>query len=297
MPTEYNDRQPFPVSLAERLYVLGNPFFNQYLIRGDKASALIEMGISATTDEAVRQLSVIDAKPDYLIVAHPHVDHINGLNNLRKAFPEAIVIAGKGAPEFVAHPRVAVSLVEEDRFMTEFMAAEGIRSAHSPLETAPSLSGCRIALDGDTLDLGGITLQFISVGGHSPGNIVVFIPELKALIASDSLGFRYSSGLLFPIYFTGFQEYINTIARLASFNPAILGLAHHGTVAGKDIPSVFNEARRTAIEMKESIVNNTGSDEQIIAGIFEKFYKDDLMIYAKDNIIECCRLLIKRSRE
>ncbi len=297
MNTELHDRQFFPAALADRLYVIGNPFFNQYLVRGEKASALIEMGISATTDEAVRQLSGIDAKPDYLVVPHPHVDHINGLNNIRKAFPEAAVVAGKGAPEFVAHPRVAKSLVDEDLYMTDFMAARGIRSVHSPLDTAPSLEGCRIAGDGDEISLGGVTLSFISVGGHSPGNIVVFIPELKALIASDSLGFRYASGLMFPIYFTGFNAYIDTIDRLASLNPAILGLAHHGTIASGDIPAVFDMARRSATEMKESIISDTGSDEQIIARIFDRFYKDDLTLYAKDNIVECCRLLIKRSRE
>lgn len=297
MDKKFNDPRSFPAALADRLYVLGNPFFNQYLIRGEKASALIEMGISATTDDAVRQLSEINARPDYLIVAHPHVDHINGLNNIREAFPEAAVIAGKGAQEFVAHPKVAASLVAEDHFMTGFMAAKGIRSVHSPLDAAPSVAGCRIAGDGDEISLGGATLQFISVGGHSPGNIVVFIPELKALIASDSLGFRYASGLLFPIYFTGFNAYLKTIDRLASLSPAILGLAHYGITAGGDIPAMFDMARRAATEMKESIISDTGSDEQIIARIFDRFYKDELTLYAKENIIECCRLLIKRSRE
>lgn len=297
MSAAYNDHPVFPVRLADRLYALGNPFFNLWLVKGEKKSALIEQGISATTDDVVRQLSGLDTKPDYLIVAHPHVDHVNGLNSLRKAFPEAAVIAGQGAAEFVAHPRVAASMVEQDRHMTGFMAAMGVRSADSPLAAPPSLSGCSVAGDGESLDLGGITLRFISAGGHSPGNIVVFIPELKALIASDSLGYRYASGLLFPIYFTGFRKYLDTIESLASLSPEILGLAHHGIIAPGDISAVFDQARRAAVDMKEGILSDAGSDEQIIAGIFEKFYREDLKLYTRDNIVECCRLLIKRSRE
>lgn len=48
-----------PEKLADGLWLLGNYYFNLYLAKGDKASALMEMGVSGTADEVVAQLGKI----------------------------------------------------------------------------------------------------------------------------------------------------------------------------------------------------------------------------------------------
>jgi len=86
----------YPSRLNDRLWVLGHYHFHCYLIRGDRQTALIEMGVSATADTVLRQLGNLGVSPDYLIVTHPHGDHVNGLPALRAAFPTATVMAGPG---------------------------------------------------------------------------------------------------------------------------------------------------------------------------------------------------------
>ena len=53
----------FPIVLTEDLWVLGNRYFYLYLIKGDNASALIEMGISAITDTVITQLELLNVSP------------------------------------------------------------------------------------------------------------------------------------------------------------------------------------------------------------------------------------------
>ena len=151
----------YPQSVDKRLFILGHPYFHIYLIRGKNASALVEMGISAMADTVIMQLSSLGVRPDYLIVTHPHSDHIGGLDALRQAFPHAIVMAGQGAAAFLDHPKTVQSLIQEDRHMSSFMLDRGLVSSRPAIRHAPSLSGCKVVTEADELDLGEMKIRFL----------------------------------------------------------------------------------------------------------------------------------------
>jgi 2-aminobenzoylacetyl-CoA thioesterase len=287
----------FPMAITDGLWVLGHYHFNLYLVRGTRESALIETGVSATADDVIRQLESLGVTPRYLVVNHPHADHINGLPALRERYPNSVVIAGRGAPEFLAHPKTAKMLVDEDQYMSRFLADQGYRFSRPPLQAPPSLDGALIKEDGEELDLGGFTLRFLAVRGHAAGNIVVSVPEVSALLVSDSLGFRLPDSGYFPIFFTGYKDYIGTIKRLKALKPGILGLAHQGPLTGPSVEKAFKEARRIAVDVRERIRRDSRDDDIIAQELYEEFYRDELMLYTPENILSCCRLIIKRSRE
>lgn len=76
----------FPIQVNDNLWVLGNDYFHICLIKGRNGSALVETGVSATADLLLEQLAMLGAKPDFLIVTHPHSDHRTDLAPLRGAF-------------------------------------------------------------------------------------------------------------------------------------------------------------------------------------------------------------------
>ncbi|HVO68187.1 MAG TPA: MBL fold metallo-hydrolase [Syntrophales bacterium] len=285
-----------PEKLADGLWLLGNSYFNLYLAKGKQASALMELGVSATADEAAVQLGKIRATPDYLVVMHPHGDHIDGLPILKEYFPSARMIAGTGAPEFLAHPKTAAGLISDDRYYSGFLARHGLGSSRPPLREPPSVEGAIIVSDNKELDLGGLTLRFLDVEGHALGSLAVYIPELRALMPSDSLGFRIPSLGFFPIFFTGYDHYMATLDRLEALECDILGLPHQGPLFGKDIREAFLTARRNASSLREKIRNDQRPEEEIIEEIFRDYYRDELTLYSRENIITCCKLLVRRSR-
>jgi len=286
----------FPARLDEGLWALGNSFFTLYLVRGKTASALIDTGISAMADGVIGQLEKLGVSPDYLIVTHPHPDHINGLDALRERYPEARVVIGPGAREFLSHPKTAASLVAEDRFMSEFLKSQGYLPGRPPIERPPSLDGAVVAGDNETIDLGGTTLRILHVGGHAIGNILVHVPEISALMASDSLGFRIPSLGFFPIFFTGYADYMAVIDRMEALQPRILCLAHQGPLTGENARRAFQDAREAARSICEEIRNDPRDEDAVIHDLYLRFYRDELALYTPENIIGCCRLIIRRSR-
>lgn len=287
----------FPRQLTEGLWVVGNYFFNLYLVKGEQGSALIEVGVSAMIDDAIRQMESLGINPTFVVVTHPHADHITGLGALKETYPQALVVAGEGAPEFLVHPKGARSIAQEDEHMSAFLAAYGIASGRPPVSEPPTLENCLIAKDGDAIDLGGLTLRFMTAVGHAPGKIVVHVPERDALILSDSLGFRFPGRRVMPLFLTNYSDYLATLDRLARLKPSVVGVAHQGPLVGAEAEEAFRESRRMAAYLRDRIVACTGSETDLINELFNEWYRDELTMYTPENILNCCRLLVRRARE
>jgi 2-aminobenzoylacetyl-CoA thioesterase len=294
----FGTQDMFPRQINDNLWILGNEYFHIYLIKSKNTCALVETGISATVDILLEQLSSLGAKPDYLIVTHPHSDHITGLDYLKNSFPRAQVIAGNGTESFVAHPKAARSMMAEDIHMMEAMTSRGLCLSRPTIASAPSLSGCRIVNDGDDLSIGDLTIHFITAQGHSPGNILINVPAIKTVLVSDSLGNHYPGRGFSPTFFTGFKDYLETIDRLEKLAPMILGFAHNGLFSeSEEIKDKFQSARQAANDVHTYIVNDLRNDEDIAQDLFGFYYTDELAIYSPQNILNCCRLLVRRVRE
>lgn len=287
-----------PRQINAHLWILGNEYFYLYLIRGSAGSALFETGVSATAELVLNQLAALKIHPDYLIVSHPHSDHITGLTFLQNSFPAAKVLIGSGAKEFVNHPKAAASMIAEDRHILRAMNERGFQTNLQAVTGAPSLDRAVVVQDGETLDLGGVTLEFLEARGHSPGNILIHLPGIQTLLVSDSLGNYYPGRGFFPTFFTGLRDYCKTLERLAKLKPCKLGLAHNGFFEkADDSERLFVNARNAAAGVVSYVCHSRKSDEEIAADLFGFFYTDELTVYSPENIKNCCRLLVKRVRD
>ena len=286
-----------PLALTEDLWVLGNYYFNLYLVRGKNASALIEAGISAIADRVIRQIEALDISPTYLILTHPHADHVTGLGALRERYPDAVVVAGMGAKEFLTHPKALQTMLKEDRFMTDRLYSMGTKYGRPPIEKFEFPENHITVKDKHDIDLGGIFLRCIKVGGHSPGNIVIHIPAMGALILSDSLGFHFPGQELLPLFLTDFSDYINTIDYMKSLNPHILGFGHQGPLMGFAVKNAFRLSRQAAFDMLSRVMNEEKKGDDLAEEIFKEYYRDEFTVYSEENIRSVGQLLVRRGRE
>ncbi|GAB4275754.1 MAG: hypothetical protein Kow0092_31380 [Deferrisomatales bacterium] len=283
--------------LAENLWMVGHYHYNLYLVEGRDRTALVEVGVSAVVDTVIGQLEALGRQPDILVVSHPHADHLTGLAGLRERYPQAEVVLGAGTREFAEHPKAVENLADEDRYMHEILAREGHRSERPPLDGPPSMEGARLATDGERLDLGGLTLEFAELKGHSPGHLGVRIPEREAALVSDALGFYFPGRGFWPMFFTGYRDYEDTLARLEGWKPQVLGLGHQGALRGDDVPQAFQGARAALHGFMDEVRAHAGDLDAWTEEKFRQSYKDELVINSERNIRNCVKLLIRRCQQ
>ncbi len=154
------DLRVFDIVMATRY----GTSYNSYIVKGDEV-ALIEASHADFKGEYEKNIrEVVDpAKIKYIILNHTEPDHSGALKDLLKLCPEATVLA------------TAVALNYLKNIVNE------------PFNSRP-------VKDGETLDLGGVTLTFApSPLLHWPDSMFTYCPEEKVLFSCDVFGSHYSS--------------------------------------------------------------------------------------------------------
>lgn len=297
MKNHYIPEDRFPLAINDQVNLLGNYFFNLFLVRGTKKSAIFEVGISAVIDTVIRQIKQLGVTPDFLICSHPHSDHMTGLEGLTAEFPNAQVIVADGAKQFIKHPKAVEMLFAEDVHMSKSLDNLGLKPGREPVARLPELETAFVISTCHTLDLGGISIELEVVEGHSPGNLIAKVPEHRILFCSDSLGFHFPGRRFLPLYFTGARSYLDTLKNIETFAPSVICPAHQGPLTGDRALAAIAESIRTTTDLISGISNSMQDDEQIANQIFESHYKDEFAIYSERNIRNCASLLVKRARQ
>jgi glyoxylase-like metal-dependent hydrolase (beta-lactamase superfamily II) len=289
----------FPLDISPRIRVVGNYYFNLFLVTGQDKSLLFETGVSGMADTAISQLDALGVAPDYIVVSHPHADHLTGLPALAEQFPKARVVCGSGAPAFAAHPKAGSALVREDRFMSDELKRRGLPPARPPLAESPDLTDAMLIHENTPVDLGGgIRVELMPVRGHSPGNLIAWVPVDRAVFCSDSMGFHYPKRGFWPLFFTGARDYLDTMDMIERLKPACLAPAHQGPITGEEnVSRAIRESRAVTRDVIRRIAAGDQPDDNLLQEMYDESYRDEFTLYTPDNIMGCTRLLMKRTRE
>ena len=135
---------------------------NVYLTWDEYTNKAFLVDPGSKLDKCVQSIKDKGLDLEYIILTHGHGDHTGGLEDFRKEFPDAKVVAGRRERKMLY-----------DRHMS--MGKGGIKA---DIEVS----------DGSTLEVGTMHLEFIECPGHTPGGISVLCD--KILFAGDTLFFR-----------------------------------------------------------------------------------------------------------
>jgi len=141
--------------------------YNAYLITGQEKTALIDTVDPTKWDVLKAYLEQIN-NIDYVVIQHVEQDHSGSLPMVLEKYPNAKVIANSKAKELI------------------------LTHLHVPEEKI------KVIEDGEKLDLGGLTLQFIFAPWvHWPETMLTYLPERKLLFTCDFLGSHLATSSLF----------------------------------------------------------------------------------------------------
>lgn len=158
--------------------------YNSYLVKGSEKTALIEAAHNTFFESYLEDLkqALGGAAPDYLVLNHCEPDHTGCVDKLLEVFPDmTIVVSGAGA-----------------------IYIKQITNRGESLKL-------QIAKNGDKIDLGGRTLEFIIAPFlHWPDSMFTWLPEEKMLFSCDFLGAHYCEPLLYDHKVTYPQQYLES---------------------------------------------------------------------------------------
>ena len=193
-----------------------------YLIRGER-SAVIDPGPAPLVPGVIEALEASGVTHlDYILLTHIHLDHAAGCWKLLEAYPEAIVHC---------HPRGAAHVIDPTRLLA---AAEEIYGdALKEFGEVRGVPAERVAesTDGETLDLGGISLETIWTPGHSSHSQSYFEPGSGVVFVGDAAGhYPGNRGILVPGSPPPHNpaKAADSLLRLMSYEPKTIAYSHFG---------------------------------------------------------------------
>ena len=214
-----------------------------YLVEGEKKALLID-GLSGvgSLKSFVRELTDL---PVQIINTHGHVDHCG---------------ANFEYGECLIHPAdIRLMYDHSDPLMRLNFARSGAMFRPLPVEPTledvipPRAVKTFPVFDGDSLDLGGVTLEVIGVPGHSFGTIVLLDRARRVVYSGDACN---ANTLLFLEGSASIEEYRESLLYFKSFQPEFDGM-YGGHGPGPVPNTIIDEA----IELCEEILK--GTDDQI----------------------------------
>ncbi|NLU50533.1 MAG: MBL fold metallo-hydrolase [Syntrophomonadaceae bacterium] len=288
--------------ISDNVRCLGNRHFNFFVV-GKTEAAVIECGVTGAVINFRQQWEEMFPKPKirYLVGMHAHYDHICGIPSLRKLFPGAAVAASAQAQKVMARPRILAGFFQQDARTVEVLLNEGYLSEPVAVPEVERIEVDYLLSDGEVFNLGdGIKLEIIAAPGHSPCSLAAYLAGDQVMFLSDAGGFQISDTEIFPIFFQGYDLYMETIKRLMGYPTAVLGIPHERIWTGEGVRSFYRRALHAA---EEAFVHIRGLTEAGVAGeeireiLFTHYYRGNLRIYTQENIRTCIDLLVRRVQE
>ena len=142
--------------------------YNSFLVKGTNKTVLVDTVDPTKAKELLDNLKKLDVDIDYLVINHAEQDHSGTIHQILDIYNNALIITNSKCKDLL----IEFHLIPEEKFM--------------------------VVGDGETLDLGGKTLEFIITPWvHWPDTMVTYLQEDQILFSCDFFGSHLATSELF----------------------------------------------------------------------------------------------------
>jgi glyoxylase-like metal-dependent hydrolase (beta-lactamase superfamily II) len=203
-------------------------FIASYVLKGEKATAIIETGPTCSIPNlllGLEEIGVGNEDVDYIMVSHIHIDHAGGSGTLMKHLPNA---------ELVVHPRGAPHMIKPEKLWEQSKLVLGkVAIAYQEIEPVPE-NRVITPSDGATFDLGGqVQVKVLETLGHASHHLAFFDTDSKGIFQGDAAGIYFPKlDATIPTAPAPFnlEMTLASIHKMAEFQPRRLYYTHYGPV-------------------------------------------------------------------
>jgi glyoxylase-like metal-dependent hydrolase (beta-lactamase superfamily II) len=186
---------------------------NVYLIDGGTEFVLLDVGEEETLDEVIDLIRAMDfplSKCKMLIATHADVDHVQALSKARERL----------RTKTAAHPKAA-SLIESGE-PVETYARISAQNVNLPM---PACKIDKKLKDGDTIQVGNLTIEVLHTPGHTAGQLSFRLGNL--IFSGDNIYADGGVGVIDAHHGSNIPDFIASLTRLRDADAEFL-LPSHG---------------------------------------------------------------------
>ena len=269
-----------PGKITDRIHFLGRKESCVYILKGKEEYAMLGGGMIHTVSDIIKQikdLNIEEAKIKRIVILHSHFDHCGAVPFLKKQWPWVKVTASAKAKELLSSPKVLKTIDHLNRLILKRNKYENkAKNLLSPFEIEIE----DIVHGGDILSCDDLTMEVIDAPGHSSCSIAIYVPEEKAMFASDAGGIPFGDQI-FTAANSDFDKYQNSLKKMSKYDINIFLAEHFGAMTGKDAQTFLQRSIDSAIKTEKILkvsyarTNNVKESAEEVTDMFmEKAPKD-----------------------
>jgi len=250
-----------PGKITDHIWMVGRKESCAYLVGGGNEYALLGGAMAYVVPDVLGQLDaygIDEQNIRRIVILHSHFDHCGMVPFLKRRWPWATVTASQKSQDLLQKPKVIDSIEMLNQAM---IAQKSLVGKGKTLDL--QFSGIKVEAvvgEGDVLTCSDLSLEILDVPGHSSCSIAVYIPEEKALFASDAGGIPFGDKI-FTAANANFDLYQQSLEKMAAKDVDIHLAEHYGALSGEKGRQFLTKSIAAAAETRndlEAIYAETG---------------------------------------
>ena len=262
-----------PGKITDRIWLVGRRESCAYIVGGKDDYALLGGAMAYVAPDVLDQLKrfgIDETKIRRIVILHSHFDHCGMVPFFKRRWPWAVVTASARSRELLQKPKVVANIAALNQAL---IASSGLTGDAGEDDLRfDGIDVEAVVRDGETLPCSDLSLEIMEVPGHSSCSIAVYIPEEKALFASDAGGVPFGDKI-FTAANSNFDLYQASLAKMAARDVAIHLAEHYGARSGEEGRRFLQDALAAAAETRqilEATYAETGDEARTAAIITDR---------------------------
>jgi glyoxylase-like metal-dependent hydrolase (beta-lactamase superfamily II) len=264
--------------IRDHLWYLGCEESGVYLLEGQDESMVISGGMSYILPDVLQQFREFGINEDRirkLLILHAHFDHVGIVPFLKRRHPELQIYGFQRAWEILSMTKAINTINAFSGVVTERMGRVEDCSGLD-LEWREDVDGASVS-EGDHIGIDHMEVQIFETPGHSSCSISAYVPQIKALFASDGGGIPYQD-MIVTAGNSNFTLYQQSLEKLKDLDVEYLCADHYGYIveeeAGDFIRQTIQMAKKNRSLMEEAYLRTRDVEtaaHELVTSFYEAY--------------------------
>ncbi|MCQ2505172.1 MAG: MBL fold metallo-hydrolase [Saccharofermentans sp.] len=248
-----------------------------YLFVFDDVTFLYDSGYGFSSKKLYENIVAVlgERNLDYVLLTHSHYDHALGSAYLSVAFPECRIVGFEYAARVMLKDGARATMTRLDE------AARELKGFTEPYEYIDKLHIDIPVTDGQTLKLGSLTCEVISLPGHTRDSVSYYFPGERLMLGCETVGLYAKEGVVMPSFLVGYQMTLDSIDKCSAYDIDNYLVPHQGMLSGDEVRDFIANSRVSHEHSSKLIIDGFKkgkSIEELVDDFSEDFYHEFIRV-------------------